>query len=143
MKMEIRRITDSYAVSPQISPEDCSALAAEGFTTVICNRPDTENPPELHSAAVEAAAQAAGLTFVDNPISGGGISQQNVALQKETVDAATGPVFAYCRTGTRSTYVWAFGAAGTLPSDEIISAAGQAGYDLAGLRGQLDQMAGR
>ena len=67
--MQIRPITDKYAVSPQIDPADVPAIKAAGYTTVICNRPDDEVPMELQSAVMRIAVEAAGLTFVDIPVS--------------------------------------------------------------------------
>lgn len=139
--MDIRQITDTYAVSPQIEPADCAALAEAGFRSVICNRPDGENPPALHAAALREAAEAAGLTFIENPMSGMALSPEIVACQAEALAAADGPVLAYCRSGTRSTVIWAFGAASTLPISEITDAAARAGYDLSGMVPQLELMA--
>ncbi len=120
-----------------------ATLAADGFTTVICNRPDDENPPELHAAAMRAAAEAAGLNFVDNPVVNGGLTMDMVENQGRAIAGAEGPVFAYCRSGTRSTIVWALSQAGHLPTDQMIGAAAQAGYDLAGMRGQIEALASR
>ena len=42
--MEYRQITDEYAVAGQIAPEDIAAIKAAGFRSIICNRPDDEQP---------------------------------------------------------------------------------------------------
>ena len=139
--MDIRRLTDSYAVSPQIAPADFAAIKAAGFTTVIDNRPDGEIPPDLHTAAMQKAAEAQGLAFVANPIIGGGLTPANVAAQKAAIQSATGPVFAYCASGNRSSVVWALAHAGSRPTDELISIPARFGYQLEGLRGQLDALA--
>ena len=138
--MDIRHLTPDYAVSPQIEPSDCTALAQAGFKTIICNRPDMEVPPSLQANAMRAAAEAAGLTFIENPVHGMSLTPDNVELQTTTVAEANGPVFAYCRSGTRSTIVWAFGAAATTPIDQITQAASKAGYDLSGMASQLAMM---
>lgn len=138
--MEIRKLTDTYAVSPQIEPSDCALLAEAGYTTIICNRPDAEIPPALHAEVIRQAAEAAGLIFVNNPVMGASLTPENVELQSSATQTATGPVFAYCRSGTRSTIVWAFGAAAHMPIADITSAATQAGYDLSGLAPQLEMM---
>ncbi len=139
--MDIHHITPDYAVGPQIEPADLAELAQLGFTTVICNRPDAEVPPDLQTAAMRDAAQAAGLTFVANPVINGGLTMDMVAGQGRAIAAATGPIFAYCRSGTRSTIVWALSKAGHMPTDAIISAAAKDGYDVAGMRGQIDALA--
>ncbi len=140
--MDIRQISPTYAVSPQIAVEDIPSIAEAGFTTIICNRPDAEIPPSHHAAAIEAAAKAAGLTFVINPVTHQGLNMDMVQLQKTTLDQSGGPVLAYCASGTRSSIVWSLGQAGELPTDEIIAATAAAGYDLAGMRPQLDHLAG-
>ena len=141
--MDIRRITPDYAVSPQIEPADMATLAAEGFTVVINNRPDAEVPPEQQSAAMRAAADAAGLTYVENPVISAAMTMDMVEGQAAATDAAAGPVLAYCRSGTRSSVVWALSQAGRQPADAIIAAAAKAGYELGHLRAQIEALAGR
>lgn len=135
--MTIRPITSDYAVSPQILPEDLPAIRDAGYVTILNNRPDAEIPEELSSSRMRQAAEALGLGFVDNPVTHQGLNDEMVARQRATIEAAEGPVLAYCASGTRSTIVWALGEAGTRPADEIVRLAAEAGYDLAGLRGRL------
>jgi uncharacterized protein (TIGR01244 family) len=139
--MDIRPLTDSYAVSPQIAPGDLPAIRAAGYTTVIDNRPDAEIPPDLHMAEMRAAAEAAGLVFVVNPVIGGALTMENVAAQRAAIEAATGPVLAYCASGNRSSVVWALAQAGTRPTDDLIAIPARFGYQLAHLRGQIDALA--
>ena len=139
--MDIRSLTDSYAVSPQISLGDLAAIKAAGFTTVIDNRPDGEIPGELHAAAMQAAAEALGLTFVINPVIGGALTLENVVAQKAALESASGPVLAYCASGNRSSVVWALAHAGKRPTDELIAIPARFGYQLEGLRGQIEALA--
>ncbi len=141
--MDIRPLSDGYAVSPQIAPEDVPAIAAAGYTTVICNRPDGENPPDLASTQLRAAVEAAGLTFVDNPFNAMTLSLDHVQAQAAAMEAATGPVLAYCASGNRSSVVWALSQAGRQPADDLIGAAARHGYQLEGLRGQIEALATR
>lgn len=140
--MDIRPLTDSYAVSPQIDPEDMAAIAALGYRTIINNRPDEEIPPSHQSDAMRAAAEAAGLGFVVLPVTHATLSLDLAAAQKDACGAAGGPALAYCASGTRSTIVWALGQAGEMETDTIIATAASHGYDLAQLRGQLNAIAG-
>ena len=139
--MDIRPITDSYAVSPQISPEDVAEIKARGFTTLICNRPDEEVPPGIRASDIRAAAEAEGLTFVELPFSHGSLTLDLVEAQKEARGAASGPILAYCASGNRCSVLWALGEAGALPAEDILAATERAGYDLQGLRPQLEAMA--
>lgn len=139
--MDIRRITPDYAVSPQIEPTDMDALAQQGFRMVINNRPDDEVPPTHQSAAMRAAAETAGLAYVENPVVNGAMTMDMVTGQGEAIASAEGPILAYCRSGTRSSIVWALSQAGSQPTDALLGAAMDAGYDIGGLRGQIEALA--
>ncbi|AHM05530.1 Sulfide-quinone reductase [Roseibacterium elongatum DSM 19469] len=138
--MDIRQVTDLYHTSAQLEPSDMQTLADQGITTVICNRPDAEVPPPIQAAAMQQAAEAAGLTFVFNPV-GGALSLPIIEEQSEAIDAAEGPVVAYCNSGARSTIVWALGVAGEMEIDEILSRARAAGQSLDWLRPNLEALA--
>ena len=134
--MDIRRITPDYAVSPQIEPEDLPEIAAQGFRTLVCNRPDAENPMELSSEIMRVATEAAGLRFIDNPVTHPTMTPERIATQVAAL--GDGPVLAYCASGTRSSILWSLGQAGRMPADDILSATARAGYDLSALRPRLD-----
>ncbi|HET7714603.1 MAG TPA: TIGR01244 family sulfur transferase [Bauldia sp.] len=137
--MEIKRIDDHVSVSGQIRPEDIPALKAAGFTTIVNNRPDGEAPDQPSGAEVEAAARAAGLDYVAIPLGREGVSPDMVDKTREVLEGSTGPVFAYCRSGTRSTTLWALSQAGNESADSIISKAQNAGYDMSHLAGHLSR----
>jgi len=131
---DIRKVTDDFAVAPQIAPEDLAEAAARGFTLVINNRPDGEAPGQPASAEMQAAAQAAGLDYLHIPVSGGpGPDQVEAVLN--AVAEAKGPVLAFCRSGTRSIVTWSLGQAvsGARPRDELVRLGAAAGYDLSGV----------
>jgi len=138
--MDIRAITPDYAVSPQIEPGDLPAIKAAGYVTVIDNRPDGEIPPHLHMSAMRAAAEALGLTFVANPVVGGALTMDNVTAQGAAIAASSGPVFAYCASGNRSSIVWALSQAGKRPADELIGLPARFGYQLEHLRPQIEAL---
>lgn len=137
--MDIRQLTPRYYVAPQIDPSDMDDLRAAGITRILCNRPDAEVPPSHTAAAIRAAAEAAGISFAEQPLTHQTmvpeVIAQNRALGVETDDV----VLAYCASGTRSTIAWALGQAGQMPPDEIIAAARAGGYDIANIRPALDQ----
>lgn len=139
--MDIRPITPAYAVSPQIAVSDLPAIKAAGYTTVINNRPDAEIPADLHDEAMRVAAEALGLTYVANPVIGGALTMANVEAQRDAILNATGPVFAYCASGNRSSVVWALANAGALPTDDLIGLPARFGYQLDHLRPQIDALA--
>jgi uncharacterized protein (TIGR01244 family) len=139
--MEIRPLTPDYAVSPQIELSDLPAIKAAGYSTVIDNRPDGEIPPPLHTELMQAAAEALGLTFVVNPVIGGALTMANVDAQRTAIDAASGPILAYCASGNRSSVVWALAQAGRMPVDDLIGIPAKHGYQLEHLRPQLEMLA--
>lgn len=139
--MDIRPLTDTYSVTPQILPEDVPAIAAAGFTTVICNRPDGEIPADLAAEAMRALVEGAGMAFVVNPVIGGALTMDNVTAQRAAIDGAPGKVLAYCASGNRSSIVWALANAGRRPTDDLIAAGAQYGYQTAQFRGLIDQLA--
>ncbi len=139
--MDIRALTPAYAVSPQITPEDLPAIKAAGYKTVIDNRPDAEIPGDLHAGPMQTAAEALGLHFVKNPVIGGGMTMENVTAQRAAIDAASGPVLAYCASGNRSSVVWALAHAGQMPTDDLIGIPARFGYQLEPLRPQIEAMA--
>lgn len=141
--MDLRPLSPTYAVSPQIQTADLAAIKAAGYVTVIDNRPDGEIPPDLHAPVMRAAAEALGLTFVANPVIGGALTMENVTAQRAAIEASPGPVFAYCASGNRSSVVWALALAGKLPADQMIAAAAAHGYSLDHLRPQIAALAAK
>lgn len=141
--MDIRPITSDYAVSPQIELADLAAIKDAGYVTVIDNRPDGEIPPHLHTAAMRAAAEALGLTFVANPVIGGMLTMDNVTAQAAAIAGSPGPVFAYCASGNRSSIVWALANAGKRPVDELVGLPARFGYQLDHLRPQIEALAAK
>ena len=139
--MDLRVLTPDFAVAPQIEPQDLHAVAEAGYKTVICNRPDAENPASLHVEEMQKAADAAGLRLLLNQFASPMLSMEHVTKQAELLQSAEGPVFAYCASGTRSTMVWCLAMAGQLPTDDIIEAAARGGYQMEGLRPQIEALA--
>ncbi|MGB0661594.1 MAG: TIGR01244 family sulfur transferase [Mangrovicoccus sp.] len=136
--MDIRALTPTFAVAPQLNPADLAGVKAAGYTTLICNRPDHEVPPMLQAKALQAAAESAGLKFIVNPVEAGTLGDEQAPAQGQAVSEADGPVLAYCRSGTRSAVVWALSQAAAISPDDIIDAGKRGGYDLTGLRAYLE-----
>ena len=106
--MNIKEITQDYSVSAQIQPGDVAELKAAGFKSVICNRPDHEDPGQPSVAEIRAAVEAAGLEFSHVPVISGQMTAQNVEDQARALEQLPKPVFAYCRSGTRSTNLYGY-----------------------------------
>lgn len=137
--MELKRINDHVSVSGQIQPEDIKTLKDLGFTTIVNNRPDGEAPDQPSGAEIEAAAKAAGLTYHAIPLGREGVNPEMVANTRAVLEGSDGKVFCFCRSGTRSTTLWALSQAGEAPAEKIIAQAAEAGYDMSHLAGYLGQ----
>ena len=130
-----RTLDPSISVFGQIEPEDVAAAKEQGFTAIINNRPDNEQPGQTTGAEIEVAAKAAGLDYVAIPVDHSGFAEWQVAAMTDALEQASGPVLAFCRSGTRSTFLWAL-ARHRLgdDGDALIAKAAGAGYDLSPIR---------
>lgn len=137
--MELKRINDHVSVSAQIQPGDVAGLRALGFTTIVNNRPDGEAADQPSGEAIEKAAQAAGLIYHAIPLGRDGVSPDMVERTRSALQSSPGPVLCFCRSGTRSTTLWALSQAGLMDAEDIIAAAARAGYDMSHLAGYLSQ----
>ena len=135
------RLTESVAVAGQIDPADIPTAAAQGFTAIVNNRPDGEDYGQPACATMRAAAVAAGLDYTAIPVEHS-FTRDQVTAMAAVLAAATGPVLAFCRSGTRSTNLWALAEASRGgDADAIIAAAAKGGYDVSGLRPTLVALA--
>ncbi len=108
----MHRITDNYTAAGQIAADDVAAIAEAGFKAVVCNRPDHEDPGQPTAAEIAAACEQHGLAFHHLPIVGSQLHMETVEAMREVMSNTDGPVFAYCRSGTRSSVVWQYAAFG-------------------------------
>ncbi len=108
----MHRITEDYTASAQITADDVEAIANTGFKAVVCNRPDHEDPGQPTAAEIAAACEQHGLAFHHVPIVGSALSLEAVEAMRGIMSNTDGPVFAYCRSGTRSAVVWQYAAQG-------------------------------
>ncbi len=141
---DFRRLTENVLVSPQLAVEDIAAAAGLGVSTIVNNRPDGEDPDAPQGDEIADAAAAAGLNYVAIPIGHSGFSEPQVDAMIQALEQAEGPILAYCRSGTRSTLLWALASAkqGGDP-DMIARTAAQAGYDVSPIRSLIDMLAAR
>jgi uncharacterized protein (TIGR01244 family) len=142
---DFRALTDTVLASPQILVDDIAEAKALGVTLVINNRPEGESEDQTGGAEIEAAARAAGLDYCAIPITHAGFSEPQVEAMREALGrAGGGKVLAYCRSGTRSTLLWALAqsAQGDDP-EELADIAAAAGYDVGPIRPAMDALAAR
>ncbi|MEZ5739641.1 MAG: TIGR01244 family sulfur transferase [Burkholderiaceae bacterium] len=140
--MELKQLTPDLKVAGQLRPEDMAAVAASGVRSLICNRPDGEAADQPATAAIIEAAEKQGLRFRDIPFTAGRQTPQDVAAFAAALDELPKPVLAYCRSGMRSTTIWAMSQAGVTPVESLVRTAAAAGYDIQPMRPVLDALAG-
>jgi sulfide:quinone oxidoreductase len=138
--MKFAKINHELTVSDQITIEDLKEIHAQGYKTIFCNRPDQESEDQLAFSLIEKEAQNLGIKAIHQPVIGGQISDVDIAQFDAYFKGAPKPIFAYCRTGTRCSTLWALSHASTLPIDDILSKAQNAGYDLSSLRDRLNAL---
>lgn len=128
--MDIRQLTDDFAVSPQIDAAHMKEIAGAGFRSVLCNRPDGEEIGQTDYATIEAAAEAEGLEMRWIPIVSGIVTPGAMSEFKAALEEMPKPILAYCRSGTRCTMLWSIAQYGRLDDEEIVMRAAKAGYDM-------------
>ena len=104
--MPIYKLTDSLSVAAQITPKDIPNIAAQGFTTIVCNRPDGEGPDQSSMDEIQEACNAVGLLFVRYPVNAMNFPGSDLDGLGELFDDSSQTVLAYCRTGTRCANLW-------------------------------------
>jgi len=139
-----RKLDDRVSASPQITVDDIAAAAGQGVRMIVNNRPEGESEDQTPGDTIADAARAAGMDYVAIPITHAGFSEAQVRAMADALAAAQGPILAYCRSGTRSTLLWALAEASTGASpDDLAAKAAAAGYDLSPIRAMLDMLSSR
>ncbi len=133
--MQLKTITQGYSVSTQLTAADLGAVQASGHRSVICNRPDGEASHQPAHEEIERACRERQLEFRYIPIRGGTIGEDDVRAFDQALRELPGPILAYCRTGTRSTRIWALAEAKRRPLPEILKLTRAAGYDMGRVAG--------
>ena len=128
--MTIHPLAPGLSVCDQILPGQIAVLKEAGFRSIICNRPDGEGNDQPLFAEVEHMAQAAGIEAHYLPAESGKVSDEQGVAFGELLATLPKPVLAYCRTGMRSTTLWALSQAGRMPLPQIVDAAAKAGFDM-------------
>ncbi|PTQ75384.1 bifunctional protein tyrosine phosphatase family protein/NAD(P)/FAD-dependent oxidoreductase [Celeribacter persicus] len=131
--MDIKKITDGLSVSGQIQPEDMEKLKRRGFRAVVCNRPDGEAADQPSHEEMERAAREAGLEFLYLPVTPGMVTEETATAFRKALTELPGPVFGFCRTGTRTTTLWSLAMAKEKSVVDILAATKAAGYDMTGV----------
>ncbi|GHA01927.1 hypothetical protein GCM10008090_08930 [Arenicella chitinivorans] len=139
----MKHLHQNIHVGGQITAQDFDALAQAGIKVIINNRPDGEEPGQLSHADATKLAEERGMEYHYLPMANGQpLPESTVHDFKEVLDATTDPIFIHCRSGMRSTVIWALGQipAGSITVDEAISKAKDAGIPLDNVRAMLESV---
>lgn len=141
--MAIRQLADKLFVSPQPTREDIHDAARLGIRSIICNRPDGEEEGQPAFQDVLQWCKEAGIGQVfHQPVTAPAITRADADRFQTLLTETEAPVLAYCRTGTRSSLLWAYHqAANGMPVADAVSAAKQAGIDLTPFEARLNEAA--
>lgn len=137
-----RQLTPRVFASPQITLAEVEAAAAQGVGLIVNNRPEGESDDQTPGDAIAAACAEHGIAYIAIPVTHAGFSEPQVKAMAGALASTEAPILAYCRSGTRSTLLWALAEAsrGEDP-DELARLAGNAGYDLSPVRALIDMLA--
>lgn len=136
--MKLAVLTPNVTALPQPTAEEIGDLAQRGYRSIIGNRPEGETPDQPAWTELKAAAAANGMEAVQIPVVASKISGRDVEAFRDALERLPKPIAAFCRTGTRSTLLWALANQGNLTVDERISIAAKEGYDLQPFRTLLE-----
>jgi uncharacterized protein (TIGR01244 family) len=139
-----RKLTDRFFASPQIGLDDVAEAKAIGIALIVNNRPEGESDDQVPGAEIEAAARAAGIAYTAIPVTHAGFSENQIKAMADALAGANGPVLAFCRSGTRSTLLWALAQTSQGEDlDQLTELAAVAGYDVSPVRSLMDMLKAR
>ena len=134
------KVTDDFWVSPQLSADDIAAAANEGFKLIINNRPDGEMIGQPNGDDLRAAAETAGIGYAHIPVSGG-LSMEQIEQERDAQSTHPGKTLAFCGSGMRSAFVYAYMAARNGEAvDDIVTTIANAGFDVSAHHGALQSL---
>lgn len=139
--MKLAILTPNVSALAQPSVEDIGELADRGYRSIIGNRPDGESPDQPSWNTLKTAGLARGMEAVHIPVVASQIDAADIRAFREALECLPKPIAAFCRTGTRSTLLWALANESSLTADERIAIAAKEGYDLEPFRTLLTQEA--
>ena len=133
----MKRIYENFYAANQIQAKDIAQLKQEKFECVLCNRPDNEEQNQPSVEVIKSECLANGIEFLHLPISPGDFNLE-VIMETEKVLMTAKKTLAYCRTGTRSTMLWAFAKIKDLEVDEVLKITDHSGYNFQHLKELLE-----
>ncbi len=138
--MKLLQIDDRLSISEQITQQDVKQLADQGVKTIICNRPDGEEPNQISCQTIKEAAEQNGIRFVHIPVPGREIPIPALNEFIDCIESTNQKVHAYCRTGTRCSIFWGLSQARHIPAESVLEKAQAKGLNLSPVLPQLESV---
>jgi sulfide:quinone oxidoreductase len=135
--MAFKQLTPSFSVARQPTDTDIARAAAEGFKSIIDNRPDGEDAGQPDAATMAQVAARHGMQFEHIPVAPGTADDRDVAKMAIALNTLDKPILAYCRTGMRAATLWALAHSRNAEPDAILAATAAGGFDLSALKPRL------
>ena len=131
--MKFKQVTPCFFVSPQIQLEEIQEIAEQGFKSIICNRPDGEYINQPNFSEIEKEADRFGMKAIFFPVISGELRSEDFENFSQKLEELSGPVLAYCRSGTRSITLWSLAQLNERSASSILDLTKEAGYDMSGV----------
>ena len=139
----MQQLFQGLLVAGQLQADDFKLAKEKGVAVIINNRPDDEQVGQLSSTEAKALCGELDIEYHYLPMENGkplpdGLVEQVASI----IDNAKGTVLAHCRSGMRSTILWALGkvSQGALTADEAFACANNAGINLSNVKPMLDSI---
>ena len=139
----MKNLHEKIYVAGQLKATDFESLSASGIKTIINNRPDDEEPGQLSSKDAAKLAEENGMAYHYLPmVNGQPLAFNMVEDFKGIIDSSDGKILAHCRSGMRSTFIWALGQipSGNISVDHAIEKAQAVGIPLDNARTVLESV---
>lgn len=137
MSVPLRELEPGLSVCGQLLPDDLPDLVAQGFRSLICNRPDEEEPDQPDASEIEAKARALGLHWTSIPVTSATLGDPDIDAFADALARMPRPILAYCRSGNRCCVLWGLARSKDTALEELESRAREAGYDLTAWRPRM------
>lgn len=140
----MKHLHNNLHVAGQLQEVDFRLLAEQGVKVIINNRPDDEEAGQLNHPQAKALAEELGMSYHYLPMANGQpLPADLVENFKHVLQNSEGPILAHCRSGMRSSFIWALGevADGNITVDDAIAAAQGAGIPLQNAKSALESVA--
>lgn len=126
----MRQLTDTLSACAQLSQADITALSEQGVKTIICNRPDHEEPEQPSAASLQAYAESLGLQWFYQPVISGQVEDSQGDEFAEILAQAATPIVAFCRSGARCGMLWALSQRRQQEPKMLVEHLKSSGYDM-------------